>query len=153
FEVSLSSFLPYLKVSSRDLHVAVVDRAGGRVVLASDQALPASDPPGAFPAFPVGSALRSVAMRPAMVDLADRSVAANSVARAPGNANVWVLMEWSTARASTLPPWGGALVALLGLGLIGLFMILVWRQQSTLRTAARLDHLTGLANRRALEEA
>ena len=42
---------------------------------------------------------------------------------------------------------------LVGIGLILLFLIVLRRQQSTLRMAARLDHLTGMANRKALEEA
>ncbi|MDP9221491.1 MAG: EAL domain-containing protein [Actinomycetota bacterium] len=63
------------------------------------------------------------------------------------------MVEWSTDSASSVPPWGGGLVGLLGVGLIGLFLIVVRRQQSSLRVAARLDHLTGLANRKALEEA
>jgi predicted signal transduction protein with EAL and GGDEF domain len=54
-----------------------------------------------------------------------------------------------------LPPavWVGGVATMVGIGLVVLFLIVLRRQQDTLRMAARLDHLTGLANRKALEEA
>ena len=64
-----------------------------------------------------------------------------------------MIVEWSTTRASFLPPWIGVAATSVGIGLIVIFLNVLRRQQGALRMTARLDHLTGLANRKALEEA
>jgi len=61
--------------------------------------------------------------------------------------------EWTTAQASLVPAWVGAAGTAFGLVLIVIALVALRRQQNTLRAAARLDHLTGMGNRKALEEA
>jgi diguanylate cyclase (GGDEF)-like protein len=152
FEVSLPSFQQYLRVGSHSLHVAVVERHTGRVILRNGLSLPSAVPLGTFPRLPAAT-LTPVGQTARSVDVGGRRVAASSIAREHGNANDWLVVEWSTADASTVPPWAGGLVGGFGVVLIVAFLIVLRRQQSVLRVAARLDHLTGLANRRALEEA
>lgn len=152
FEVALNSFRQYLHVGARSQHVAVVERPSGRVILEHGQPLPSSVPRGPFPRV-AATALDRVGSEALTVGIGQRKVAAGTIAREPGNANDWVVIEWSTAPASTVPPWLGGLVAAVGLLLVIAFVIGLRRQQRVLRVAARLDHLTGLANRKALEEA
>ena len=154
FEVSLDSFQRYLMASSAGRHVAVVDRNTGRTLLKDNTSLPATSPAGLFPQFPAASALRSAATGgPRTIEAAGRRLAASDVVRTAGNANDWMIVEWSTTRASFLPPWIGVAATSVGIGLIVIFLNVLRRQQGALRMTARLDHLTGLANRKALEEA
>jgi len=63
------------------------------------------------------------------------------------------VIEWSTAGASLVPLWAGIVITAGGIVLLAAALLVLRRQQATLRRAARLDHLTGLGNRKALEEA
>jgi diguanylate cyclase (GGDEF)-like protein len=152
FEVALASFQQYLTTSSATRHVAVVDRTTGRTILSDESALPATKG-GQFQHFSAAAALRSGGTRPRTIDAGGQRLAAGGIARSPGNANDWMMVEWSTGRASFVPPWIGGAAAAAGIGLISFFLVVLRRQQSALRRAARLDHLTGMANRKALEEA
>jgi diguanylate cyclase (GGDEF)-like protein len=152
FEVSLASFQQYLHVASGSQQVAVVERPSGRVILQAGHPLPVSVPPAPFPRV-AAAALGRVSSRPLTVQVSGHPVAAGRIARDHGNANDWVVIDWSTAPASSVPPWLGVLVALTGVLLIVMFVAVLRRHQRVLRVAARLDHLTGLANRKALEEA
>ncbi len=153
FEVALASFRQYLTTSTGSRHVSVVDRTSGLMVLADDADLPSTKVEAQFPHFLGAAALRSSGTRPATIRVQDQLYAVGGIARTAANANDWVILERSTDRASFISPWVGGVAALLGFGLILLFLIIVRRQQATLRMAARLDHLTGMANRKALEEA
>jgi len=152
FEVDLGSFTKYL-VGSGSRHVAVVDRRTGRTILQDKLPLPKVSPPGAFRRSPAAVALHSSTADQAPIASAGRRLAAAPVGQPAGNANDWVVVEWSTARASIVPPWVGGSAGLVGLGLILFFLLSLRREQGVLRLAARLDHLTGMANRKALEEA
>jgi diguanylate cyclase (GGDEF)-like protein len=152
FEVSLASFRQYLHVDSSSQHVEVVERSTGRVILQNGRPLPSSVPRAPFPHVSA-TGLDRVASQAETVQVGGRAVAAGRIVREHGNANDWVVVEWSTARASTVPPWLGALVALVGVLLVLGFVVGLRRHQRVLRVAARLDHLTGLSNRKALEEA
>ncbi len=152
FEVSLASFRPLVIPNSTGGHVAVVERTTGRTVLEDDIDLPATSGEQ-FPSSPAASYLTSGEPRPSTVTVDDQRVAMDTVTRAPGNANDWTVLEWPTGRASFVPPWAGGGAAGAGAALILLFLFILQRQHSTLRKASRLDHLTGLANRRAAEEA
>src|SRR4029079_13611310 len=70
-----------------------------------------------------------------------------------GNATDWVVVECSTHDPVLVPGWAGALAALIGGLLIVAALVVLRRHQHALRVASRLDHLTGLANRAALEGA
>lgn len=153
FEVSLDAFQQHLDSGSDSQHVAVVDRSTGRTILQDNMRLPRTDPPGAFKHFRGARELREARVRPAMLKVHGSRVATSAVARTPGNANDWVVVEWSTRRASFVPPWVGGAGAAVGVALLGFFLLVLRRQQSALQMAARLDHLTGMANRKALEEA
>jgi diguanylate cyclase (GGDEF)-like protein len=153
FEVALASFRPYLTTSSSSHHVSVVDRGARRTVLTDDTDLPHGTPLAGLTKFPSGPAIGSQGTRPATIQLEGHPVAIGGVERAPGNANNWVIVERSTERESFIPTWTGGVATAVGIGLIVLFLIVLRRQQNTLRMAARLDHLTGMANRKALEEA
>ena len=153
FEVALDSFRPYLTTSSAGRHVAVVERNTGRILFADDTTLPATNPVGRFAQFPAAAALRSGTARPEDIRVDGQQAAVSPVAGSAGNANEWVIVEWSTGRASFLPPWVGAASTAVGLGLILAFLVVLRRHDRALRLTARLDHLTGMANRRALEEA
>ena len=152
FEVALTSFQQYLTTNSTTRHVAVVDRTTGRTVLEDQAALPAAKG-GQFQHFSGAAALKSGGTRPETINADGQRLAAGAVSRTAGNGNDWVVLEWSTGRASFVPPWVGGAAGVAGIGLIGFFLVVLRRQQSALRRAARLDHLTGMANRKALEEA
>jgi len=153
FEVALDTFHQYLTTSSAKRHVAVVARTTGRVVLQDDTALPATSPAGRFPTFPAAAALRSDTARTGTIKVDGRRAAVSEVTSTAGNANDWVVVEWSTASASFVPPWVGGAATAVGVGLILFFLVILRRQQSSWRMAARLDHLTGMSNRKVLEEA
>jgi diguanylate cyclase (GGDEF)-like protein len=153
FEVALASFRQYLTRSSPSHHVSVVDRAARRTVLADDTDLPPATVLTGLRQFPSSPAMGPGGTRPATIQIEGQPVAIGGVGRTPGNANDWVIVERSTARESFIPVWVGGVATMVGIGLVVLFLIVLRRQQNTLRMAARLDHLTGLANRKALEEA
>ena len=153
FEVGLASFRQYLTTTSARHSVAVVDRRGGRTVLTDDTKLPPPTATARFPHFPGAAALRSGGTSPATIYVGGHALAAGGIARMASNVNDWVIVEGSTDRGSFLPLWLGGVATALGIGLILMFLIVLRRQHNTLRMAARLDHLTGMANRRALEEA
>jgi len=153
FEVALDTFHRYLANSSANRHVAIVDRRTGRVVLQDGVALPTATKASQFPKFPAAAALKSGPTRPGAIDVDGHRAAASNVAHTGQNANDWVVVEWSTANASFLPAWVGGAAAALGAGLVLFFLVVLRRQQSAWRMAARLDHLTGMSNRMALEEA
>jgi diguanylate cyclase (GGDEF)-like protein len=152
FEVALASFRQYLTTSSTSHHVSVVDRAARRTVLSDDTDLPPTTVLAGLRQFPSTPAIGLGGTKPATIQLEGHPVAIGGVERTPGNANDWVIVERSTARESFIPLWVGGVATIVGIGLVVLFLIILRRQQNTLRMAARLDHLTGLPNRKALEE-
>ena len=149
FEVSLESFRPYVEVLSEGRPAAIVDRGSGAVLLQAGVSLPGPGLPLPTPAWAGGVAQADdagatvVLGRPAGAALVDRS---------PGSAPDWVAVTWSAGRTSTVPPWLGVAAAVVGVLLVLLALWQLRRQQSALRAVARLDHLAGLANRKALEE-
>jgi diguanylate cyclase (GGDEF)-like protein len=151
FEVSLASFEDYLETATPGEHVAVVDIATGRTILHHAVPLPPVGG-GEFPIFPAANALRAAG---AATEISSGGVdyAVGAIGRHLGNANDWVVLEWSTANASIVPTWLGIAATALGAAFIVVFLVILRRQHHALRMAARLDHLTGMANRRALEEA
>jgi diguanylate cyclase (GGDEF)-like protein len=153
FEVALASFRQYLTTSSPSHHVSVVDRVARRTILTDDTDLPPTTVLAGLRQFPSSPAIGPGGTRPATIQIEGHPVAIGGVGRTPGNANDWVIVERSTARESFIPVWVGGVATMVGIGLVVLFLIVLRRQQNTLRMAARLDHLTGLANRKALEEA
>jgi diguanylate cyclase (GGDEF)-like protein len=152
FEVSLDSFVQYI-ASAANGHVAVVDRTNGRIVLQDDTALPAVEPEGSFPTTEWSEALATRSSTSGSTTVDGHSAAYRVIDRVPGNANDWYIIEWSTARASFVPVWAGVMATALGMVLLAIALLVLRRQQTTLRRAARLDHLTGLGNRKALEDA
>jgi diguanylate cyclase (GGDEF)-like protein len=152
FEVSLESFRPYLTTGSNQ-HVAVVDVPSRRTVLADNAALPAPSGSAHFPLSHYMNILGSASTRARTVTVDGQRPAVGRIRSEPENANQWAVVQWSTRGASLVPPWVGGAVVIAAVGLILLFMVLLRGQHSALRMAARLDHLTGMANRKALEEA
>jgi diguanylate cyclase (GGDEF)-like protein len=154
FEVSLDSFAEYLSTGGTDTHVAIVDRAEGRILLQDGSPLPGTDPAGLFPLTEWSHELaHGDSGAQGTISIDGHDAAYRIIDRAAGNANDWYVVEWTTARASLVPPWGGATIATIGgLLLTGGFVVLR-RQQGALARAARLDHLTGLVNRKGMEEA
>ena len=151
FEVTLASFAQQLFTGTADRRAAVVDLEAGRTILADDGLLPyfAMD----FPTFKQAEAVRSVDVGPTTVTAGDRRLTVAPIATSPANANRWAVVQWSNQRAGLLPEWAG-LTATGGAGaLLVLFFFLVRRQHGALQMAARLDHLTGMGNRKVLEEA
>ena len=152
FEVSLGSFQPFLTTSSTSRHVAVVDQSSGRTILCRQRRSA-----GCGRRFPVvalsATSLGSGSMTPRTVQVDGERLAVSAVSDKAGNANHWAIVQWSTRDASLLPPWVGGVGTAAGIALILLFLIISRRQHTALRMAARLDHLTGMANRKALEEA
>jgi diguanylate cyclase (GGDEF)-like protein len=151
FEVSLESFQQFLATSSTSLHVAVVDQRSGHTLLTNNADLPAAD--AEFPLSPYRDVLGSGSTEPRSVQVDGERLAVSSVSDNADNANHWAIVQWSTRDASLLPPWAGGVGTAAGIALIMFFVIASRRQHTALRMAARLDHLTGMANRKALEEA
>jgi diguanylate cyclase (GGDEF)-like protein len=151
FEVGLESFRTHLHSSTHGRHVAVVDRAAGRTILQDGLALPDTDPVGQFAPLPDVVRVGPGAVK--SLTAAGHGAAVAAIPRSSYNANDWMIVEWSTTRASFIPLWAGAAGASAGVALIIFFLLVLRRQQSALRMATRLDHLTGMGNRKALEEA
>jgi diguanylate cyclase (GGDEF)-like protein len=151
FEVSLASFEDYLETATPGEHVAVVDIETGRTVLHHAVALPPAG--GDFPIFPAAAAIRAADASATTIRSGGSDYALGRIERHPGNANDWVVLEWSTANASIVPTSMGMVSTALGALFIIVFVMVLRRQHHALRMAARLDHLTGMANRKALEEA
>src|SRR6266536_3352076 len=151
FEVALASFAKYVTTSVAGRHVAVIDRATGQVPLRDHTPLPPATPAGPFAVATWSARPATSATGAAHVN--GHRVVLHRIDRTPGNANDWYVAEWTTARASLLPTWSGLTATAFGLLLIVIALVALRRQQSTLRAAARLDHLTGMGNRKALEEA
>jgi diguanylate cyclase (GGDEF)-like protein len=151
FEVSLASFEDYLETATPGEHVAVVDVATGRTILHHAVPLPPVDG-GEFPIFPAANALRAAGSA-TEISSGGLDYAVGAIGRHPGNANDWVVLEWSAASASIVPAWTGVASTALGAAFIVVFLVVLRRQHHSLRMAARLDHLTGMSNRKALEEA
>ena len=153
FEVSLDSFIAYVTPSAVTRHVAVVDRGTGQILLQDHVPLPAAAPAARFPSTAWSTAFKAVSAQAGAVEVDGREAMFRRIDRGAGNANDWYVVEWSTARASLVPFWAGVSGTGSGLLLIVVALLALRHQQRTLRVAARLDHLTGLANRKALEEA
>jgi diguanylate cyclase (GGDEF)-like protein len=153
FEVSLDSFAQYVNTVAANTHVAVVDRSDGRVILEDRTTLPPANMATGFPVSDWSHALTSLTASSGATSVGGHPAAFETIGRATGNANDWYVVEWTTANASLVPMWAGFAVTASGILLLALALLVLRRQQSTLRRAARLDHLTGLANRKALEEA
>ncbi len=152
FVVSLASFEPYLANNSANRHVAVVDRVGNVVVLEDNVALPDVNG-GKFRSFPAEAGLNFFGTRPLTENVDGRQVAVGGIARLAGNANDWAIVEWSTKPASFVSPWAGGAGAVAGAALILVSLLLLRRQNAALVMESRLDDLTGLKNRKGLEEA
>jgi diguanylate cyclase (GGDEF)-like protein len=152
FEVSLDSFSRYVTTSVATRHLAVVDRGTGQIFLQDRTALPPSIPLLTFPSTSWAAAFTAVSAQDGAAEVDDHPAMFRRIDRAAGNANDWYVVEWSTARGGLLLLWDGVAATLLGIVLIVVALLWVRRHQGTLRMAARLDHLTGLANRKALEE-
>lgn len=152
FEVTLASFGRYVTAAAADRHAAVMDGDTGQVVLQDNAALPATKA-GRFPVADWSAAYATATTKPGFADIHGHWAAVQRIDRMQSNANHWLVVEWSTADASVVPPWLGILITVFGLLLIVLALVLLLRQHSTLSAAARLDHLTCLGNRKALEEA
>jgi diguanylate cyclase (GGDEF)-like protein len=153
FEVSLGSFAPYVSTSGVSSHVAVVNRGDGQILLKNRTDLPTTDRQARFPVTDWSKAFTTMSSTEGSTTIDGHPAAYQIIDRAAGNANNWYVVEWSTARASLVPVWAGVASTALGVLLGATALLVLRRQQKTLRTAARLDHLTGLANRKALEEA
>jgi diguanylate cyclase (GGDEF)-like protein len=153
FEVNLDSFARYLNTSAANTHVAIVDRSDGRVLLEDHSALPAASGQGEFPVKDWSRPLTTLSATSGVTPVGRHPAAYEIIDRAMGNANDWYVVEWSTASASPIPPWAGMAITAVSLLLLAIALFVLRRQHATLRQAARLDHLTGLANRKALEEA
>ena len=156
FEVDLASFGASVHTTDPDRHVAVIDGDTGRVVMETGRPLPERAEGTVFPAsFPTTDWSRELSRNTQMhLDTIDGHAAAlQEVEVSATNANDWYVVEWTTAPASIAPVGGGLLVTTIGVVLLLVALASLRRQQVTLRRAARLDHLTGLANRKALEEA
>ncbi|SFC47692.1 diguanylate cyclase (GGDEF) domain-containing protein [Nocardioides terrae] len=153
FEVALSTFAMTLYAAgSPGREAAVVDARTGRIILQQDGHLP--PPAGQFAAFPHWRAADLDSSRNGRTVTVDgRRLALTPVSASSGNANHWVVVNWSHHHVGFVPIWLGVLISAAGACLLLLLIVVVRRQHSTLRRAARLDHLTGLANRKALEEA
>ena len=150
FELTLASFQPYIGVASAGSHAALVDSETGQVLLSTERARVSGEAPLQTPSWSRHLVVRGHA---ADVRIGGHRPVLDTVDRSAGGAADWYVLGWSTARASLLPTWAGAAAALLGLLLVAQSLVSFRRQQLTLRAAARLDHLTGLANRKAVEEA
>jgi diguanylate cyclase (GGDEF)-like protein len=153
FEVTLSTFAMTLYAAgSPGREAAVVDARTGRTILQQDGHLP--PPTRQFAAFPHWRAAGldgTTSGRTVTVD--GRRLAVTPVSTGSGNANRWVVVNWSRQKAGFVPVWLGVVIGAAGAFLLLLLIVVVRRQHGTLRRAARLDHLTGLANRKGLEEA
>ncbi|MCW2571680.1 MAG: Diguanylate cyclase protein [Frankiales bacterium] len=151
FELTLASFQQYFAAASDDSHAALVDAETGQLLLTTD-----ARPATGHAALRTTSWSRQLAAdRGATtgVRVGGHATTVERVDRSAGGAGDWFVLRWSSQRAAFLPPWVGAAGAVLGLLLVALALVSFRRQQSTLRAVARLDHLTGLANRKAAEEA
>ena len=153
FEVSLDSFVPYVSTSAASRHVTVIDRSTGQIFLQDRVPLPPVTPPLYFPSTPWSRAFNTMSAVAGAGQVDQHPAAFRRIDRAAGNANDWYVVEWSTQRASLLPLWVGLAGSGSGVLLIFVALMALRSQQSTLRAAARLDHLTGMSNRKALEEA
>jgi diguanylate cyclase (GGDEF)-like protein len=155
FEVAFDSFRRYLAGSSTGRHLAVVDRISGRTILGDSTALPVASPGERYPLVPAASGPPPAGKGAASgaLQVRGRPAAASRIIGPADNANDWSVVEWSTGRVSLLPPWVGGVASLAGMALVGWSLIILRRQRSALQAVARLDPLTGLANRTALEEA
>jgi diguanylate cyclase (GGDEF)-like protein len=151
FVVSLASFEPYLTNNSANRHLAVIDRVGHLVVLEDNVALPNAKG-GQFRSFPAEADLNFFGTRPLTENVNGREFAVGGIARLAGNANDWAIVEWSTEPASFVSPWVGGAGAVAGAVLILLSLLLLRRQNAALQMESRLDDLTGLKNRKGLEE-
>jgi diguanylate cyclase (GGDEF)-like protein len=152
FEVSLASFGQYVDAGGAR-HVAVIDGGSGQILMQDHSALPAARPAGRFPVAAWSRAVTTSSGSNGAARIDGHPAVVRRINRATGNANDWFVAEWTAARASLVPAWVGAAGTAFGLILIVIALVALRRQQNTLRAAARLDHLTGMGNRKALEEA
>lgn len=153
FEVSLAGFEGLLDARAAGRHVAVVERHSGRVILRDGQALPPTSPNALFPVTAWSVGFDGTSRTRGSLRALGTDVAFTGVPHAAANANDWLVVDWGRHRDAAVLGWLGLLGALLGLGLVAGAMAHFRRQHRRLQAAARLDHLTGLANRQALEEA
>jgi diguanylate cyclase (GGDEF)-like protein len=153
FEVSFDSFAPYVSTLAANGHSAVVNRGDGRILLRDGADLPTADPEGRFPVTEWSHVFTTMSSTAGSTTIDGYQAAYQIIDREAGNANDWYVVEWSTARASLVPPWAGVAATVVGVLLVFTALLVLRRQQRTLRRASRLDHLTGLSNRKALEEA
>ena len=151
FEMSLASFGRRIDTGVSGRHVAIADVDSARVVLADNAGLPG--PEDSFPVFNYPAVLDAAEIGSKTVTADGNRFVVAEIPRSAGNANHWVIVEWSTRSPNLIPRWVGGVMTLGGAALLALYVILLRRQHSALRMAARLDHLTGMGNRKALEEA
>ncbi|MCU1429299.1 MAG: putative signaling protein [Actinomycetia bacterium] len=152
FEVSLDSFVPYVSATGTNRHVAVVNRTDGQILLQDRTALPRAIAETRFPVTTWSKRFASESDAAGTTPVNGHHGRFRVIDRQAGNANDWAVVEWSTARASLVPASLGVAATAAAVIMIAMALVVLRRQQRALRAAARLDHLTGLANRKALEE-
>jgi diguanylate cyclase (GGDEF)-like protein len=155
FEVSLDSFRQYLgNADDPHRHAAVVDRRTGEVVLSSDTPLGSAASPGPGDAATSWSRkLVGVSAQTGDLPVGGHNGTYQRIAPSAGNANDWYVVNWTTADPGVLPTWAGGLFIAVGLALLLTALGSFRQQHRALRAAARLDGLTGLGNRQAVNDA
>jgi diguanylate cyclase (GGDEF)-like protein len=148
FEVTVSSLREHLVTGDQGFQLALVDAATGSVVLDNgpvDRTRTAS-----LPRYPVaGWSSHGLQVQ------GDRLISYQRVPHTASNANDWFVVVSAPAAA---PGWrspfdlGPALLVLLALGLLAFSGTVLARDHRLLADQARLDELTGLANRRTVRE-
>jgi len=151
FEVALASFLQNVLPGLPGDHAAVVDQRTGRVLLTEKGTLPTEE--AGFPSARWSASLASVTADSGHLSVDGHEGAFRRIDRSAGDGTDWIAVQWSPRPMRSPLAWAGAAAAVLGVLLLVLALAQVRRSQRSLRAAARLDHLTGLGNRQALEEA
>ncbi len=156
-ELDVDSFSRFF-VAAPGRHTALVDGAGGHLVLQDGQPALHDDD-----ATEVGWHHSLVQGRTAEQATLERDGDTIALARVKvleqgtqfalgDETGGWWVVTWSDG-ADVPPVWRGGVVAALGLLLVALALGAFRRQQLVLRSVVRRDHLTGLVNRKAFEEA
>jgi diguanylate cyclase (GGDEF)-like protein len=157
FELDLDSFSRFFPASG-GRHNALVEGVGGHIVLEDgERAMHAAG--SGEQGWPRELIRQAPADR--AVDVDGNTVAVSRVrvleqgtelSLDDGRSGGWYAVIWSDD-AQVPPVWRGGAVALVGLLLVCLALGAFRRQQLFMRSVVRRDHLTGLVNRKAFEEA
>jgi diguanylate cyclase (GGDEF)-like protein len=157
FEVDVKTFSRFFPAAP-GRHTALVDGAGGHVVLEDGALALHQDPTGesTWSHDLVQGRLgdeATVEEDGDTIALARVKVLEQGTEIAMSDADGgWWTVTWSDG-ARVPPTWRGGVVAGLGMVLVVLALGAFRRQQLFLRSVVRRDHLTGLVNRKAFEEA